>query len=88
MSTTDYYKVISLIESIEANNKRQGKALVTASRAMESAGKQTNELVHFVRKMNEKPVTENERHILQALYGIFKTLNEATVEIRDEVANA
>lgn len=85
MATTDFYNIVALVNSIEAASNRQSKALSTANEAMRDAHGMINDLVHFVRRMNEKPITQNERVILQKLYDTAKVLSEASIKVKFEL---
>lgn len=81
----DPIKTLLVIEQLEGIQKRidsQGEALSIASKAMEDAHSQANDTVKFIRKMDDRPMTHNEREILQKVYSIAKTLCDASVEIR------
>lgn len=83
MPTTDFYKIVSLVNSIEAETKRQSQALLIATKAMEEAHQSTYDLVHLIQKMSDRPITENERTLLEHLREIARMLNDAAVSIRD-----
>lgn len=79
---SDITKIIDLLTNIQTEINQQEKALSIASTAMKETHTSLNELVRFVRKMNEKPITQNERIILQHLYKATSILSDAASEMR------
>lgn len=79
---SDITKTIDLLTNIQTEINQQEKALSIASMAMKETHTLINELVHFVRKMNEKPITQNERIILQHLYKATSILSNASADIK------
>lgn len=85
--TTDFDKMISLVNSIQAEQKRQSEALVIASKAMEETHEKLNSLVHFIRgAMEVAPIVPNandtNRVILKQLYEATSILNSAAVDMK------
>jgi len=78
-------EAIRLLEEIEAGNKKQGEALVTATKAMEEAVNQIHSLVQEVREMdfeNRSYAKTNRIQILQSLYAATSTLSKAAADMR------
>ena len=73
------------IDHIEKSVSKKDQALKTANNAMQEAQSKVNETVHFIRQMDEGPMTQNERLILKKLYNIARILNEAAVSIRFDI---
>lgn len=75
-------KAMDLLNSIQAETEEQTEALLIASKAMEESHTAINKIVHFIRKMDNGPMTHNERLILQSLYKAASILSDASADIK------
>jgi len=75
-------EIIEKLNIVQKEMNEQEKVIAIASKTMKESHDKINKIIRSIRKMENGPMTHNERLILQQLYEVTSLISNAAADIK------